>query len=99
MQWPFKAWGADAVLSGLFHTYERLFVDGLPYFVNGTGGSFVTEFSEIDSHSHFRYRGDFGVMVVDAGDARIIFRFVNRQGEIIDRYELDKPRDGVTFSR
>ena len=27
---PFKAWGADAVLSGYYHVYERLSVEGLP---------------------------------------------------------------------
>ncbi|MFH0342232.1 MAG: hypothetical protein ACHBNF_08900 [Chromatiales bacterium] len=34
-----KAWGADAVLSGFYHVYERLSVDELPYFVNGAGRS------------------------------------------------------------
>src|SRR5438874_6051403 len=33
MQWPFRAWGASAVLSGHDHVYERLNVGGLPYFV------------------------------------------------------------------
>ena len=28
MQWPFAAWGAQAVLTGHDHTYERLLVDG-----------------------------------------------------------------------
>jgi len=99
MRWPFKAWGADAVLSGFFHIYERLIIDGLPYFVNGAGGLWVSEFGEIDSHSEFRYREDFGFMVVDVNDSRIIFRFVNRQGEIIDRYELDKHEDGEARSK
>ena len=38
MQWPFEAWGADAVLAGHDHTYERLLVGSIPYFVNGIGG-------------------------------------------------------------
>ena len=38
MQWPFAAWGADAVISGHVHTYERLVRDGTVYFVNGLGG-------------------------------------------------------------
>jgi len=38
MQWPFAAWGADAVLSGHAHTYERVMRDGIVYFVNGLGG-------------------------------------------------------------
>ena len=38
MQWPFAAWGADAVLSGHAHAYERIERDGIVYFVNGLGG-------------------------------------------------------------
>jgi hypothetical protein len=90
MRWPFKAWGADAVLSGFYHVYERLLVDGLPYFVNGSGGLWVSNFGEIDAHSQFRYREDFGALLVDATDTRITFRFVNRYGRIVDEYVLVK---------
>jgi tartrate-resistant acid phosphatase type 5 len=90
MRWPFKTWGADAVLSGFFHVYERLLVDGIPYFVNGTGGQWVSEFGEIDSHSQFRYREDFGAMLVDATSTSITFRFVNRKGEVVDTYDISK---------
>lgn len=38
MQWPFKQWGATAVISGHDHDYERVVKDSLPYFVNGAGG-------------------------------------------------------------
>src|SRR5690606_31883007 len=38
MQWPFKEWGADIVLNGHDHNYERLQVNGLTYIVNGLGG-------------------------------------------------------------
>ena len=39
MQWPFAQWGADAVISGHDHDYERLSINGIPYFVDGLGGS------------------------------------------------------------
>ena len=38
MRWPFTQWGADVVMAGHIHSYERLEVDGIPYFVNGVGG-------------------------------------------------------------
>jgi len=38
MQWPFKEWGATALIAGYDHTYERLIVDDLLYFVNGLEG-------------------------------------------------------------
>lgn len=41
MRWPFKEWGATAVMSGHAHVYERLEVDNLTYFVNGIGGGGV----------------------------------------------------------
>ena len=91
MRWPFKAWGADAVLSGFYHVYERLLVDGVPYFVNGAGGLWVSDFGEIDSHSLVRYREDFGAMLIDASGTRIVFRFVNRSGRVIDECALVKP--------
>ena len=90
MRWPFRAWGADAVLSGFYHVYERLLVDDLPYFVNGAGGTWLSSFREIDAHSQFRYREDFGALLIDATGTRITFRFVNRHGRIVDEYVLAK---------
>ena len=43
-QWPYKEWGADVVLAGHDHTYERLLVDDLLYFVNGVGGGAIYQF-------------------------------------------------------
>ncbi|MFM7718128.1 MAG: metallophosphoesterase family protein, partial [Actinomycetota bacterium] len=39
MQWDFVGMGADLVLAGHDHTYERLSVGGLTYVVNGLGGA------------------------------------------------------------
>ena len=90
MRWPFRAWGADAVLSGFFHFYERLSVDGIPYFVNGMGGAYISGFGETDAHSRVRYDADNGAMLIDAVDGRITFRFVDRSGRIVDEYALQK---------
>jgi hypothetical protein len=92
MRWPFKAWGGDAVLSGYFHIYERLLVDGVPYFVNGMGGAYISGFGEIDANSQFRYDEKHGAILVDANETRITFRFVNRDGRIVDEYALVKRR-------
>ncbi|MFH1103547.1 MAG: metallophosphoesterase [Actinomycetota bacterium] len=37
MDWPFREWGADLVLSGHAHVYERLRADGLDYVITGLG--------------------------------------------------------------
>jgi hypothetical protein len=39
MRWPFAQWGAEVVMAGHEHSYERLEVDGIPYFTNGVGSS------------------------------------------------------------
>ncbi len=88
MQWPFEAWGADAVIGGHDHTYERLQVGGIPYFVNGVGGMSLYGFGAALPESVVRYNRDYGAMLVKADDARITFQFVNRRGEVIDRYKL-----------
>lgn len=90
MRWPFADWGADALLSGFYHVYERLLVNDMPYFVNGAGGLWVSDFGEVDSHSKFRYNDDFGVLLVDATNISITFRFVNRSGKVIDEYSITK---------
>lgn len=41
LDWPFAAWGAEAVIQAHVHAYERLSVNGIPYFVNGTGGGYL----------------------------------------------------------
>jgi tartrate-resistant acid phosphatase type 5 len=91
MQWPFKAWGADAVLAGHEHTYERMLVDGLPYFVNGLGGGAIYNFGTALPESQFRYNADYGAMLVTATGTDLHFEFYSRTGKLIDQYELTKP--------
>lgn len=91
IQWPFADWGASALISSHDHTYERLIVDGIPYFVNGLGGGPRYEFVDPLPESQFRYRANYGAMLIEAEAARIIFRFVNVAGEEIDRYSLGLP--------
>lgn len=91
MQWPFARWGADAVLSGHDHAYERLFVDGIPYFVDGSGGGGLYGFGDPLPESQFRYNTDNGAMLVTASETEMLFEFYNRTGELIDSYRLTKP--------
>ncbi|MDW3192264.1 MAG: metallophosphoesterase [Cytophagales bacterium] len=49
IQWPYKDWGADLVLSGHEHMYERWEVDGMTYLVNGMGGAPI--YSYVVDHS------------------------------------------------
>ncbi|MDP6635789.1 MAG: metallophosphoesterase [Phycisphaerae bacterium] len=84
MQWAYADWGADFVLSGHDHTYERINAEGITYFVNGLGGSSSYNFYTIADGSEARYNDDFGAMLVDASPSAINFRFVNRLGTVVD---------------
>jgi tartrate-resistant acid phosphatase type 5 len=64
LQWPYASWGASAVLAGHDHTYERIMHDGIPYFVNGLGGSSIYSFGTPVSGSVVRYDSDYGAMLV-----------------------------------
>ena len=91
MRWPFKDWGATAVVFGHHHLYERLSVNGLPYFINGPAGGNIGSFGTTDPNSVVRYNGDFGAMQVDTSDTSIVFRFFRRTGALIDSLTINAP--------
>ncbi len=91
MQWPFAAWGADALLAGHDHLYERLLVDGIPYFTNGAGGGGLYNFGDPLPQSQFRYNSNYGAMLVTASETEVLFEFYNRTGDLKDSYRLTKP--------
>ncbi|PKN92669.1 MAG: hypothetical protein CVU44_13495 [Chloroflexi bacterium HGW-Chloroflexi-6] len=86
LQWNYALQGADAVLAGHDHTYERIVHDGIPYFVNGLGGSTIYNFGTIVEGSQARYNANFGAMLVEASESQITFQFIARDGTIIDTY-------------
>ncbi len=88
MQWSFAEWGADVVISGHDHTYERISRDGILYFVNGLGGRSKYPFFGTVEGSQVRYNQDYGAMLVEASESNIRFQFINRQGVLIDAIEL-----------
>jgi len=90
IQWPFGDWGADAVLTGHSHVYERLIVDEFPYFINGLGGGPRYEFDEPVDGSEVKFRDDFGAMLVEATADLIVFQFITRDEDVIDTYSIQK---------
>ncbi len=91
MQWPFKTWGADIVLTGHSHVYERIVKDSFPYLVNGLGGRSKYALTATPvSGSQFRYNENFGAMKVMVTSDTIWFRFYNISNTLIDSYPLVK---------
>jgi tartrate-resistant acid phosphatase type 5 len=77
MRWPFKEWGASVVMSGHAHVYERLEVDGLPYYVNGLGGASKYLFGTPLPESKFRYNKNYGLMRCEANASYMKLWFVS----------------------
>lgn len=91
MRWPFKQCGADIVLSGHGHVYERIYKSGLTYVVCGLGGAAKRDFSSYPvSGSQFQYNSDYGLLRVTASDTRMQFVMYNTVGDRIDNFSLYK---------
>ncbi|MFI5237762.1 MAG: T9SS type A sorting domain-containing protein [Ignavibacteriales bacterium] len=85
MRWPFQTWGAHFVVQGHDHDYERLEVNGLTYFVNGTGGRNLRPFGTIHPLSVFRDFAHFGAQLVTISDDSCYVDFIGTDGIRYDR--------------
>ena len=90
MRWPFRDWGATAVLAGHDHVYERLIIDNFPYFINGLGGTSRYQFIFEIPGSQVRYKDKHGAIIIDANSNLITFQFITYDGEVIDTYSIVK---------
>lgn len=92
MQWPFKSWGADLVVSSHSHVYERILKDNFTYIVNGLGGHSKYTFKSTPvSGSQIRYNANYGAIKVSVTTDALYFRFYNISNNLIDTYILPKP--------
>jgi hypothetical protein len=87
-QWPFAAWGADLVLSGHDHLYERIAVDGTTYVVNGSGGKDLYGFDDPVAGSRVRFDDDFGALFLTASDRALTGEFWSVAGVRVDRFTV-----------
>jgi hypothetical protein len=86
MQWPFQEWGADVVLAGHDHIYERLSIAGFPYMVNGLGGASLYDFKTPLAGSLVRYSETYGAMLVEATRTTITYQFIAIDGTNADTW-------------
>jgi hypothetical protein len=91
MRWPYKAWGADLVLAGHDHTYERFEIAGLTYVVNGMGGTVFYPLGKPVVGSVARFNENTGAIFFDADAATLRARFRTTNGRDIDGFTLTKP--------
>ena len=97
-QWPYERWGADLVLSGHDHDYERIVRDddgdnrSLTYVVTGLGGNAPYPFGSAAPvpGSRARFDGDRGTLVVDACVTNLRATFATVGGRLIDGFALGR---------
>jgi hypothetical protein len=90
MQWPFAKWGADAVFAGHDHSYERLEIDGVPYFVNGLGGSLRYQLEGELPETQIYFNQDWGAQLVTATPTEITFDFITVGRQLVDSWVIEK---------
>jgi Calcineurin-like phosphoesterase len=95
LRWPFQQWGADAVINGHDHTYERLLIsdptyDNFPFFITGLGGRSLYPFKAALPGSAVRYNADYGSMRITLSPSLATFTFysVANTAQPIDVFEL-----------
>ncbi len=86
----FKGWGADAVIAGHVHNYERLNVDGMLYFVNGAGGVSVHPGRPLSPYSVKQVSDDLGAMIITADASSIKYDYFTRDGRLRDTISQNK---------
>ena len=97
MQWPYRAWGADLVLAGHDHHYERIERDGAVYLVNGLSGSpKVYDIRAPIEGSVLRFNATHGALFGTATATSLSVAFVTADGETIDSVTLERPAAAST---
>jgi tartrate-resistant acid phosphatase type 5 len=92
MQWPYAEWGASVVMAGHDHTYERLEIDAIPYFVVGLSGHHARYPMRSEAEgSQIFFNEDYGAILIETTETEMTFQFITRAGEVIDSYSLSNP--------
>lgn len=89
-QWPFAELGADLVISGHDHTYERIVRSGGMYVVDGTGGAALYKCKKLVYGSLGCDDQHYGALFlyVNSYSMKAVFR--GTQGQILDSFSFDK---------
>jgi hypothetical protein len=98
-RWDFQELGADLVMSGSRHDYERLNVNGLTYIVNGAGQMPYGQWNIIEPHSVYR----FPVSPTPHNGAMLITVTVgNGTGTLVSEFYAvgsSAPADSITLTK
>jgi len=89
MQWPFSEWGADLVVTGHNHMYERLLVGDLTFIVSGLGVNHYELTGPVsDETQAFYSEDDAGALLVIACDNAVLLEYRALVAGVVDTYQL-----------
>lgn len=99
MQWPFREWGADILITAHSHTYERLVIDNFTYVVCGLGGRSVYNFDSPKPGSIKRYNSKYGALQLKVTSDALLFTFFAVDNEAVDNFSVTKTPMNLTYSQ
>ncbi|MCP4792480.1 MAG: hypothetical protein GY882_04020, partial [Actinomycetia bacterium] len=88
LQWPFGEWGADLVVQGHDHTYERMIRDGVPYIIDGRGGRSLYYVGTPVAGSRVQYNGSYGASILDFDGDWMHVQALNIDGGLVDEWKI-----------
>jgi tartrate-resistant acid phosphatase type 5 len=95
-RWPFAAWGADLVVSGHEHNYERFRKATLTYVVDGAGGKDLYRFGRPLPGSLARNDRDYGALLLQSDRNTLRGEFRTTSGRVADRFTITARRPAPT---
>jgi len=109
MQWDFPGMGADVVISGHAHNYERLKdANDFRYLVCGASGAPLRD-TQVSSTNNYGlptgittekfYGTEHGAIRGTADDTTLKFEFINKSGTVVDTYTMTKALSDTTTTR
>lgn len=89
---PLQNWGANALICGHSHLYERLVKDAFPYFISGAGTDdrFVDLHDPMSPYSYKAVTRKLGYMELKTYPLSVVMHFKDINGEIHDEYVINK---------
>ena len=92
-QWPYAVWGADLVLQGHEHLYERLVRDGEVFVTDGRGGAKAYSVEERLDHSQVAADDSAGATLVEVREGSLLITALDTADAVVDRVEIlpDRP--------
>lgn len=89
-QWPYAELGADLVISGHDHTYERIIRRGGTYVVNGVGGAKLYKCKKLVYGSQGCDDKHYGAMFLYVNSYSLTAVFRGTRGQILDSFSIVK---------